>query len=362
MSKELNKGLGRLLFFLSYTAILIVAVLGCVFFVWPVALGDIQYSKKQTDPIEEDTHNTRYATTTLLFVGDIMLGRGVESLITEHGFSYPFLQTHELIDSADLAIANFEGTVPVVHTHTPSMTFQFSIREEYFAGLKEVGFDVLSLANNHSYDYGGEALTHTRRLCTQYMMTCIGSPGALDQYSMATITAHEIRIGFIFLHTLFAVQDTEVLREKLESLRNTSDVILAYVHWGDEYVLTHNETQERLAKTLIDHGVDAVIGHHPHVVQDIVLYKGKPIFYSLGNFIFDQYFSRDVQEGLMLKLELANNRGVFTLIPVETHSKRASPAYMSTSSSELIVDRSLSSIQLSESVNNTGRTIVFSYP
>ena len=91
--------------------------------------------------------------------------------------------------------------------------------------------------------------------------------------------------------------------------------MIVFLHWGEEYQLISSSSQRKLAHSLIDAGADLIIGSHPHVVQEIEKYKGKLIFYSLGNFIFDQYFSRETQKGLAVSLELYPSRIIYKLYP-----------------------------------------------
>ena len=81
---------------------------------------------------------------------------------------------------------------------------------------------------------------------------------------------------------------------------------VVYIHWGNEYEVVHSEEQERMAKSFVSAGADLIVGHHPHVIQDIQLIDGVPVFYSLGNFIFDQYFSKEVTTGLMVELHFSD--------------------------------------------------------
>jgi poly-gamma-glutamate synthesis protein (capsule biosynthesis protein) len=117
---------------------------------------------------------------------------------------------------------------------------------------------------------------------------------------------------------------------------------IAYIHWGKEYDSVHSKEQEVLAHFLIDNGVDAVIGHHPHVVQDIEVYKGKPIFYSLGNFIFDQYFSDEVQEGLAVRVDTSKDILRYTLIPFESKSIKSQPKLLSLLDKDTYLENTLS--------------------
>lgn len=295
---------------------------------------------------------------TMLFVGDLMLGRHVETLIEAQGVAYPLEQVASLLESYDLTIGNFEGIVSEEHVHAPGMTFQFSIRSEYLKQLATSGFDVLSLANNHSGDYGPGALVHTRALCAEYALVCGGSSTQLDEYSLSYSTVGNKKIGFIFLHTVFRELDKTKLHELIEVLKKESDLQFAFVHWGEEYALTHEEGQEMLAHTLIDAGIDAVIGHHPHVVQDVALYKNKPIFYSLGNFVFDQYFSKDVQEGLGVGVTLKANTTEYSLLAFSSNGTRSQPHLMLPEDSKKLFSRLFQNIMTDQFVDIEQGTIV----
>jgi poly-gamma-glutamate synthesis protein (capsule biosynthesis protein) len=265
---------------------------------------------------------------TMLFVGDVMLGRHVESLMEENGIEFPFKNVALVLETPDVTVGNFEGIVSEEHVHSPSMTFQFSIQPDYLRQLHEKGFDVLSLANNHSFDYGLPALLHTRSLCILYSLVCGGTPAELDEYSTQILQVGSKKVGIIFIHTVFKQPDVDTLKKLIEKLNQESDVQFSFVHWGVEYDLIHSTTQEDLAKIMIDQGIDAVIGHHPHVVQDIGFYKNKPIFYSLGNFIFDQYFSNDVQEGLGVSLRFKKDSIEYVLVPFTSKETRSQPKMM----------------------------------
>jgi len=106
----------------------------------------------------------------------------------------------------------------------------------------------------------------------------------------------------------------------IQETKKNVDLIIVHIHWGTEYQHQFNQQQEKIGHALIDAGADIIIGHHPHVVQGMEIYKNKPIFYSLGNFIFDQYFSPDTQEGLAVGLKLTNNKISATLFPLQAKS------------------------------------------
>ena len=291
------------------------------------------------------------------FVGDIMLGRSVESLMLKHGSGYPFENVAAELRDPDLAIGNFEGVVSPAHEHARPFTFSFSIRNEYLTKLRDVGFDVLSLANNHSDDYGSAALSHTRKLCRALGITCAGTPDRLGSTSVAFNELGDVTVGFIFIHATERFPRAEELDPLLHQLSENSDVQVAYLHWGTEYEFTHNRSQEHFARTLIDGGVDAVIGHHPHVVQDVSLYKGKPIFYSLGNFVFDQYFDDDVRTGLSVLMTIDSSTISYELTPISSLREKSRPDAASASDRQELLERILMDIEHEPGVDVASGTL-----
>lgn len=325
------------------------------FFGAPKIISDIQSSINTIPDILIAEVEEKAAT--LFFVGDIMLGRHVESLMESNGMEYPFEEVIPRIQQYDIAVANFEGTVSKKHVRAPSFSFQFSIKPEYLKRIEEVGFDVLGVANNHVFDYGIEALTNTRSLCTEYLLACGGSPVEIDEHATIIKKVGNTKIGFIFVYAVYNQPDKIKLTERLSDISSKTDMQFVYVHWGEEYELTHNQNQENFAQFLIDQGADAVIGHHPHVVQDVALYKNKPIFYSLGNFIFDQYFNTDVQDGLGVAVSISNTDVVYTVVPFSSLDTHSQPHDMISPEKEILISRILQGISKDSHVNTQNGTI-----
>ncbi len=266
-----------------------------------------------------------YVPGTLLFTGDIMLGRSVEDVMTENGDAFPFTTIARIVGDHDRAVANFEASVPEVHVKTKSNTVRFSVKETALAEVARTGFDILSLSNNHALDFGESGFDETKEACRRLQVSCVGHPTRYDEQSSIVTEVGDTRVGILMLHTVFGSLSTSTAATLLSKLEENSDVQYAFIHWGTEYERLHSREQEVLARFLIDEGVDGVIGHHPHVMQDVELYQGKPIFYSLGNLIFDQHFSRDVQEGYMVSVTFDKKSIVYTLIPYDTHDVRLQP-------------------------------------
>jgi len=324
------------------TSVLLLTVLG--FLSIPTYVTEVGFSIEEVPP-----HNPPipFSPVRLFFVGDIMLGRDVENYLDREGSDYPFRQLGDLLEAPDLMVGNFEGIVQEPHIQAPSMTFQFSIRREYLHALRDAGFDILSLSNNHSSDYGDTARARTQELCVAYGLSCVG-----DARRVAT-QVYEVegtRVGILFGHTTWGNQTNDSFVTAMHELQSDSDVQIAYMHWGDEYALIHNANQQALAEALIDAGGDAIIGHHPHVVQDIAVYNGRPIFYSLGNFIFDQYWNEHVRTQLGLAVTVTENEITYEPVAFTTKDVRNQPARMDPRSARLLIERLFGSTTAPDSI------------
>ncbi len=264
----------------------------------------------------------------IVFVGDIMLARKVEYLMNEKGNDYPFagfeinkLRSHPAI------FGNFEASVPDTHEYTPAGSFTFSVKEISAQVLSNVGFTHLSLGNNHSFDYGVDGYINTIETLSSSGINVFGNEKSIEAESITYLRVNDKKIAVIGVNLLMRPNDSE-LKKLITHAAKRSDIQIAYVHWGEEYDLHHSTEQEKQAKVMIEAGVDLVVGHHPHVTQDIGVVDGVPVFYSLGNYIFDQYFSKDVQEGLVLALNY-DNGFLIDIIPVSSQTTLSQPSLMS---------------------------------
>ncbi len=285
---------------------------------------------------------------TMLFSPDIMLGRAVEKLMDEEGAHVPFRHLMETVANYDVALANFEASVPEKHVVTPTFGLKFSVKEEYIGELAESGFDILSLANNHALDNGESGYTHTKDACGRQGLVCVGHPNKVDESSVVTTEVGDIKVSVLMLHTLSGDPSTTTLATLLADMVRTTDMQYAFIHWGDEYEPVHNTRQAALAHFLVDNGIDAVIGHHPHVVQDIEEYNGKPIFYSLGNLIFDQYWNDEVQKGYMIGATFEKRSVSYELIPYDMLEKRSVPKLKGKDERATMLDKLLSPTYFTE--------------
>lgn len=239
--------------------------------------------------------------TTIIFTGDVMVGRGVNIRSLAHqDFTWPFAYVGDFLKSADITVVNLETPI-VADCPTYEHGFIFCAPPETVAGLTYAGVDVASLANNHSSNFGWEGVSSSEKYLTEAGIGVIG----LNKPFM--ITRDGIRFAFLGYNDIGNLQtvakaDPETIKSEIAAARQDADVVIVFFHWGEEYRREPTTRQVNLAHSTIDAGADVIIGAHPHWVETKELYQGKPIYYSLGNFVFDQEWSQETKEGLAVKL------------------------------------------------------------
>lgn len=264
----------------------------------------------------------------IVFVGDIMLARSVERSLLSLPQDHALLQMKELFKD-NFVVGNFEASVPLVHEPTPNFTFKFSVTPQLLPILAEAGIKYLSLANNHALDYGNDGYRNTLKQLEENDLIPFGHPSLVSGSSVSYINLQGKKVAIIAMSNLFTLPAAAEWGPVLEEASSKSDLQIVYIHWGEEYELVHSGSDEVFAKELIDAGVDVIVGHHPHVVQDIWRYGDGIVFYSLGNFIFDQYWEDAVLNGLALELSYIDEEDwEVRLVPVESKSVRLQPREM----------------------------------
>ncbi len=271
---------------------------------------------------------------TITFTGDIMLARSVELWMNNNGMDYPFSNVPALVSSSSAVVSNFESAISEIHVKTPPLAMRFSVDEKLIPALYKSGVTHVSLANNHSLDYGQSAYRNTRSVLAANNIVSFGHSTTLSTSSITYVKAGSTTVSIIAIHTLFVPPNPVILSNLVSYMKKTSDIQLAFIHWGTEYKSTHDTAQAALSNYLVTLGIDAIIGHHPHVVEDVQLIGDVPVFYSLGNFIFDQYFSVPVQNGLVLRLDIATSTLAFKLIPVTSIGTHGQPRAMNSTERE----------------------------
>jgi poly-gamma-glutamate synthesis protein (capsule biosynthesis protein) len=254
----------------------------------------------------------------IIAVGDVMLGRQVLiGMIDRKDFTWPFLETASTLRQADLTIGNLEG--PIVSYCQPSDGGDVLCGDpRVVEGLTYAGFDVMSMSNNHSHDYGQDAFDGTAKYLTDAGISPVYSGNAVLR------DINGARVGIVAFDDSETELNVDSAVQELNSIRGQVDILIAFLHWGYEYHPTASARQESVGHTLIDAGVDVIIGAHPHWRQQVEDYNTRVIFYSLGNFVFDQMFSEQTRLGNIADITVTRDQigwnVTYSLIPVEIFS------------------------------------------
>lgn len=241
----------------------------------------------------------------LIFVGDIMLDRTVKDRMrVAKDLAYPFRKLPAgWFDSYDFAVANLEGSL-TDKRRAPEKTIDFQFDPAVAPVLKAQGIDAFSQANNHALDQGNVGYADSVRRLREAGFLVFGHQVQDDAISLATTTVQGHRLALLGFNNTDNPVDRVAALSVITEARRQSDTVIVFMHWGSEYRDKPDASSVELAHWFIDNGVDIVIGAHPHWVQGISSYKGKPIVWSLGNFVFDQDWSIQTRQGLAVEIEL----------------------------------------------------------
>jgi poly-gamma-glutamate capsule biosynthesis protein CapA/YwtB (metallophosphatase superfamily) len=253
----------------------------------------------------------------ILAVGDIMLDRGVEYMVKTQGggsWQFPFSESGDYLSKTDILFGNLESVISNSGYKTGGL-YCFRAEPETLEGLTHAGFDVVSVANNHIFDYSRAAMEDSFKRLAQSGIKYVGGGFSEEEACSAIIEEREgTRIAFLGFTNLGAkswkaTPDRsgicwldESIKERVKKAKDLADVVIVSIHWGEEYQPEPNAEQKHFGHLAIEAGANLVIGHHPHVVQPIEEYQGAWIAYSLGNFVFDQGFSEETMQGLVLEV------------------------------------------------------------
>lgn len=309
----------------------------------------LEEEEEEEEPIgsENTVDSEETKDTTVVFTGDIELStyaqrnydaKGIDGLVTE-----PLRQ--ELLD-ADILEINNEFCFSTRGTPAPDKQYTFRVNPSYVSVLTELGVDVAGLANNHVLDYGKEALSDTFSTLTEAGIQYTGAGDSVEDASkLVTIEKNGKTFGFLAASRVipvgswnvensqpgvFTCYDTTALCNAISAARSQVDYLFVCVHWGTEHTDVLTEYQQPNAHAYIDAGADAVIGAHSHCLQGIEYYNGKPIFYSLGNFIFNE----TIDSTMAVKFTVPGNDNSDSEIQVSLLPATASSATTSLASEE----------------------------
>lgn len=289
----------------------------------------------------------------LIFTGDISFSRDVAKAIKQNGFTYPALKVAAFLNNSDAVIGNLESPITAGRPiETPELLLRSDPGVEQI--LQMANIKVLSLANNHILVWGVKGLHDTLKLLDKAgIKYCGAGKTSTEAYLPAYLRINDIRFAFLAFvdeglirqssrgkkHiAIISPANQQQVVNSIKKAKIKADYVIVSLHAGDEYKTKPNQRQINFAHLFIDAGADLVVGHHPHVVQPSEVYKGKYIFYGLGNFIFDQMWSQDTRKGLVLKVIFSKNKiEQIDQLPIY-HEKVAQPVIWNSKTQTIDID------------------------
>ncbi len=258
----------------------------------------------------------------LLFFGDLMFDRNIRQVAAKNGNDFIFAQIAPWLAENDLVVANLEG--PITENKSVSLgsepgstnNFIFTFDSSLAGALFNNNIRLVNLGNNHILNFGQAGLESTKQYLNSAGVGYFGEPAGPSSISpnikSVVKNIKGVKIAFINYNQFIGNASTEQITtiEEIKNIKAQADIVILYAHWGIEYDSAPNSAIKNLAHSFVEAGADLVIGSHPHVVQPSEEYLGKKIYYSLGNFVFDQYFSQAVKQGLgvIVKINSATKR------------------------------------------------------
>ncbi len=295
----------------------------------PTSPSPVTADQASSSPASVDTSTATSAPEpiVLAFAGDINLDEDSKPVARYDRMGQGILGciSPELIEemtAADIMMLNNEFAYSLRGEEEQNKSYTFRAAPERVGILKEMGVDIVSLANNHALDFGMEALLDTFDTLEEAKIDYVGAGVNLDRAKapiyynvgdkkIAFVAASRVVFAMDWYATdtrsgMIGTYDPTLLLGVIKEAKEQSDFVVVYVHWGVERTHTPTDYQKSLARKYIDAGADAVIGCHPHVLQGLEFYQGKPIAYSLGNY----WFNNTTREAGLLKLILPPEGGL----------------------------------------------------
>jgi poly-gamma-glutamate capsule biosynthesis protein CapA/YwtB (metallophosphatase superfamily) len=266
----------------------------------------------------------------VLFCGDIMLDWGIKNIIDKYGFDYPLRKLKKFLSTFDYRFCNLEGPISEEGEPHISKKYIFLTHPDLIQIMIDGMINGVTLANNHANDFGDIALLNTMSNLSFSGIHYTGAGiDAETAHLPILLNIRNIRIA-IFGYTDIAYKisyasDTKpgisratlsLIKRDIKKFKSFNDFIIISLHWGIEYSSYPTEKQRKLAHAIIDSGADAIIGHHPHIYQGIEIYQGKPIVYSLGNFIFGS-INEDIGNNILVAIRFTKEKiDLLRVIPI----------------------------------------------
>jgi len=268
-------------------------------------------------------------------VGDVMLAGRWAAGIRKSGYDSPFRGVAAELKAGDITIANLESPIARSGSEYTDKRFRFRADPELAAALKRSGIDLVTLANNHTMDFGAGALAETMQHLQNAGIAWVGAGSDLaEARKMALYSIKDKKVAFLGYSLTRPVEFyagrsragtapglEKIFVEDIRRARQEADYVIASFHWGTEGSSQVQPYQRRVAHLAIDAGADVIIGHHPHVLRGIERYKSGIVFYSLGNLVFASK-GRTADAGAMIRLHFSEGVREAELLPLDIlHSR-----------------------------------------
>ena len=246
---------------------------------------------------------------TIIIGGDVMFDRGIRAQEGRNGFDQ-LASVTPLFKSADVAIVNLEGPITSNRSKTllpngrTTKELVFTFPPSAAKAMSDAGIDAVNIANNHTDNFGLTGLTESKKWLDSVGIRFFGDPWNAST-SEAIFTKDGPKIALVGYHAFQPGFQRIVSRVK--ELSDKGDFVIVMPHWGNEYATSSSAAMKSQARSLVAAGAGAIVGSHPHVIMDHVWMGNVPVFYSIGNLLFDQYFSPDVMKGNIVELHLVSD-------------------------------------------------------
>lgn len=274
----------------------------------------------------------------LIFAGDTMMDGSVKEAIRRHGADYPFTQIKVEVSKADYAVLNLETSVTEASDKDLNQRFNFKSEAGSLDGIKHAGFDMVSLGNNHVLDYKEKGLRDTLKNVEKAGLRHVGAGLNEEEafrFEIVQLNGATVKIGAVtrFMPTtawkatdkkpgVASAYEPDKILAAIRAASKDADYVLIFIHWGVENTTSPQPWQRKLAADMLDAGASAVIGSHPHVLQGFEFHKGKPIAYSIGNFLFPDYVKGKKADTGLLKLTLDKEKVGISFHPLSIRNNR----------------------------------------
>lgn len=277
--------------------LLVAIVVAMAAFLWPyLGVSKVQ-DNNRAEQLKKDI--------SLFIAGDVMFDRGIRFYAAQNGGNdFIFQKVSDFLKQHDLNMVNLEG--PITDNQSLSSgskvgsanNYVFTFDPSWAKTLAQHNISLVGIANNHILNFEEKGVQSTTKYLSEAGVDYFGEPNGKRS---AIKEIRGVKIGFVayneFLLADYNQEKNEAVAE-IKKVKKEADIVIVFCHWGIEYQKTATPAQQQFAREFIDAGADAVIGSHPHVIEPMEEYKGKRIYYSLGNFIFDQYFDENVRKGM----------------------------------------------------------------